>query len=96
MAEKALLDKYAPPCAPCVIINHKDDILYTHGRTGKYLELAPGSASLNVFEMAREGLRAQLMKRLDIHMLPAWCVTPSALVLSHPKAEGKKNPALKP
>jgi len=57
VAERALLDKYAPPC---VIVNHKGDILYTHGRTGKFLELASGSASLNVFEMAREGLRLEL------------------------------------
>ncbi len=57
VAERALLDKYAPPC---VIVNHKGDILYTHGRTGKFLELASGSANLNVYEMAREGLRLEL------------------------------------
>jgi len=57
VAERALLEKYAPPC---VIVNHKGDILYTHGRTGKFLELASGSASLNVYEMAREGLRPEL------------------------------------
>ncbi len=57
VAERALLDKFAPPC---VIVNHKGDILYTHGRTGKFLELASGSASLNVYEMAREGLRLEL------------------------------------
>jgi len=57
VAEKALLDKFAPPC---VIVNHKGDILYTHGRTGKFLELASGTASLNVYEMARDGLRLEL------------------------------------
>jgi len=57
VAEKELLDKYAPPC---VIVNHRGDILYAHGRTGKFLELASGSASLNVHEMAREGLRLEL------------------------------------
>jgi two-component system CheB/CheR fusion protein len=57
VAERALLDKFAPPC---VIVNHKGDILYTHGSTGKFLELASGSASLNVYEMAREGLRLEL------------------------------------
>ena len=57
VAERALLDKYAPPC---VIVNHKGDILYAHGRTGKFLELASGSANLNVYEMAREGLRLEL------------------------------------
>jgi len=57
VAERALLDKFAPPC---VIVNHKGDILYTHGRTGKFLELASGTASLNVYEMARDGLRLEL------------------------------------
>jgi two-component system CheB/CheR fusion protein len=57
VAEKELLDKYAPPC---VIVNQKGDILYTHGRTGKFLELAAGAANLNVHEMAREGLRLDL------------------------------------
>ena len=61
VAERALLDKYAPPC---VIVNHKGDILYTHGRTGKFLELASGRASLNVYEMTREGLRLELNSAL--------------------------------
>lgn len=55
--EKMLLDTYAPPC---VIINEKGDILYIHGRTGKYLEPAPGNVRFNVIDMAREGLRTEL------------------------------------
>lgn len=57
LAEKLLLERYAPPC---VLVNADGDILYTHGRTGKYLELAAGQARLNVVEMAREGLRHEL------------------------------------
>ncbi|KPQ42918.1 MAG: chemotaxis protein [Candidatus Methanoperedens nitroreducens] len=49
--EKMLLDTYTPPCA---IINEKGDILYIHGRTGKYLEPAPGNVRFNVVDMARE------------------------------------------
>ncbi|NJD52507.1 MAG: PAS domain-containing protein [Candidatus Methanoperedens sp.] len=56
-AEKILLDAYAPPC---VIANEKGDILYIHGRTGKYLEPAPGRPSWNILEMAREGIRTEL------------------------------------
>ena len=52
-----LLDTYTPPCA---IINEKGDILYIHGRTGKYLEPAPGNVRFNVVDMAREGLRTEL------------------------------------
>ncbi len=55
--EKMLLDTYTPPC---VIINEKGDILYIHGRTGKYLEPAPGNVRFNVIDMAREGLRTEL------------------------------------
>ena len=36
------------------------DLLYVHGRTGKYLEPAAGKANLNLFAMAREGLRHAL------------------------------------
>ena len=57
MAEKALLDRYAPPG---VIINDRGRVLYIHGRTGKFLEPAPGEANMNLFEMAREGLRLEL------------------------------------
>jgi two-component system CheB/CheR fusion protein len=57
LVQKILLESYAPPC---VIINEKADIIYIHGRTGKYLEPARGEASLNILEMAREGLRLQL------------------------------------
>jgi len=56
-AEKMLLDEYAPPS---VLIRSEGEILYAHGRTGKYLELAQGRASLNILEMAREGIRREL------------------------------------
>ncbi len=62
LVQKILLKSYAPPC---VIINQKADIIYIHGRTGKYLEPAPGEASLNILEMAREGLRRQLASAID-------------------------------
>jgi two-component system CheB/CheR fusion protein len=55
-AEKMLLDEYAPPS---VLIRPDGEILYAHGRTGKYLELAQGRASLNILEMA-EGIRHEL------------------------------------
>ena len=57
MAEKVLLENFVPPS---VIINERGEILYIHGRTGKYLEPAPGEASLNIFEMARDGLKLEL------------------------------------
>lgn len=55
--EKMLLDTYTPPCA---IIDEKGDILYIHGRTGKYLEPASGNVRFNIIDMARNGLRTEL------------------------------------
>ena len=57
VAQKLLIEAYAPPC---VFIDANGEILYTHGKTGKYLELAQGYANLNVLEMARQGIRYEL------------------------------------
>ncbi len=61
LTEKLLLERYSPPCA---IVNERGDILYIKGRTGKYLEPASGRASMNIIEMAREGLRLDLRTAL--------------------------------
>lgn len=52
-----LLERFAPPS---VLVNETGDILYVQGRTGKYLEPASGEAAMNIFTMAREGLRLEL------------------------------------
>ncbi|EKQ52053.1 MAG: methylase of chemotaxis methyl-accepting protein [Methanobacterium sp. Maddingley MBC34] len=57
LAEKELLDIYAPPSA---IITDFGEILYIHGRLGDYLEPAQGKAKLNIVDMAREGLEFEL------------------------------------
>jgi len=57
LADQLLIRLFAPPA---VLINDKGDILYFHGRTGKYLEPAAGKANLNVYAMARAGLRYEL------------------------------------
>jgi two-component system CheB/CheR fusion protein len=54
IAKRVLIDRYSPPA---VVINEQGDILYIHGRTGKYLEPSQGKAAMNVFAMARKGLR---------------------------------------
>ncbi len=43
-----------------VLADGQGEILYTSGRTDKYLELAAGKANWNIFAMAREGLRYEL------------------------------------
>lgn len=49
---------------PCVIIDSAANIIYIHGRTGRYLEPAEGEITANVVEMARPGLRAGLISAL--------------------------------
>lgn len=56
--EKNLLEYHTPPA---IVMDRKGDIVYIHGRTGNYLEPAPGVTRVyNAFEMAREGLKSQL------------------------------------
>ena len=59
LTEQALLQQVAPAGA---LVNSRGDILYLHGRTGMYLELAPGEAGINnILKMARDGLRSSLI-----------------------------------
>lgn len=44
----------------CVVIDDTANIIYIHGRTGRFLEPAEGETSVNILEMARPGLRAGL------------------------------------
>lgn len=57
LTEKILLQNYTPAG---VLVSETGDILYIHGRTGMYLEPAPGEAGMNILTMAREGLRQRL------------------------------------
>jgi two-component system CheB/CheR fusion protein len=57
IAEKVLLSSFVPPS---VILSERGDIIFVHGRTGPFLEPAPGEPTTNVFNMAREGLRLEL------------------------------------
>ena len=57
LCEKVILQSYSPNC---VIISEVGEIIYIHGRTGKYLELTHGEAKMNIFEMARDGLKQEL------------------------------------
>lgn len=62
LTEQALLRQVALSGA---LVNARGDILYLHGRTGQYLEPAPGEAGVNnILKMAREGLRRELSTAL--------------------------------
>jgi two-component system CheB/CheR fusion protein len=56
-AEDILLSEFTPPG---VVINGRFEIAQFHGGTDLYLEHTSGRASLNLLEMAREGLAADI------------------------------------
>jgi two-component system, chemotaxis family, CheB/CheR fusion protein len=59
LTEQSLLQEIVQAAA---LVNAQGDILYLHGRTGLYLEPAPGeSGPNNILKMAREGLHRDLV-----------------------------------
>ncbi len=60
--EMLLLTRYAPPA---VVVNDQLDILQSRGRTGTFLELPPGKASLNLLKMARPGLLYEMQSAIE-------------------------------
>ena len=62
LTEQALLKQIDVAGA---LVNGQGDIVYLHGRSGMYLEPAPGEARTNnILKMAREGLRRELTTAL--------------------------------
>ena len=57
LADNLILQYFS---TPTVLVNDQGDIIYVSGRTGKYLETATGKANLNIFAMAKEGLKYTL------------------------------------
>lgn len=61
-ADRLLLVRYAPPA---VVVNDHMEIVQSRGRTGMYLELPAGKASLNLLKMARPGLLFDLQSAVE-------------------------------
>ncbi len=57
LVETVLHQSDTPPCA---IINDASNVIFIHGRTGRFLEPAEGKASVNILDMARPGLKKPL------------------------------------
>ena len=58
LTDKLIQQTFAPAA---VLVNGDGDILYISGRIGKYLEPAAGKVNINVYAMARPGLREALI-----------------------------------
>jgi len=64
LIQRTLLQQFAPPA---VVVNAAGDIMFAHGRTGRYLELPSGaSGTNNVLNMVRDGLRYELTRALEM------------------------------
>ncbi len=61
LTEKILIHDYAPAS---VLVNDRGDIIYVHGRTGRFFELPMGEINTNILRGIREGLRLELTTAL--------------------------------
>ena len=55
---------------PCVIIDDAANVIYVHGRTGRFLEPPEGKISVNILGMTREGLKPGLagaIRKVALH-----------------------------
>jgi two-component system CheB/CheR fusion protein len=59
--ERMILEEYAPPSA---VTNERGDILYLAGRPGRYLQVAAGTPTNNLFDLAQGTLRVELRNAL--------------------------------
>ena len=56
-----MLEQFAPPY---VVVNREGEVVFYSGRTGKYLEAAPGVPTRQILAIARKGLRLDLRTML--------------------------------
>jgi len=66
LTRRMLVNDYVPAS---VAVDLRGNVVYVHGDTSDYLRPAPGRATLNVLEMARDGVRTDL--RAAIHTAAA-------------------------
>ncbi|MFT5088815.1 MAG: two-component system CheB/CheR fusion protein [Candidatus Latescibacterota bacterium] len=65
LVESILHQSNTPPCA---VVDTENNILYIHGRIGRFLEPAIGKTNANILEMARPGLKKGLTSALhEVH-----------------------------
>jgi two-component system CheB/CheR fusion protein len=62
LCKRMVLDAYAPAA---VLINARNECLFSLGPTDRYLRVAPGQPSLDLLAMARPGLRTKLRSAIQ-------------------------------
>jgi two-component system CheB/CheR fusion protein len=78
--DKVLLRDFSPAT---VVTNAEFDVMHFRGRTGNYLEHAPGTASLNLLKMVRESLVMPLRVLLNRALKQNAPVSQSGVELRH-------------
>ena len=61
MVEGALLRDHSPAC---IVVNARNEIVYYHRRTGRFLKAPPGAPTTDIFQMARRELGSALRTAL--------------------------------
>ena len=61
-ASRVMLERFSPPG---VVVNEELEIVQFRGKTGAFLEPAPGDASFNLLKLAREGLLPRPARRAE-------------------------------
>jgi two-component system CheB/CheR fusion protein len=59
---RRIMERHAPPH---VVVNSRNDVVRASGRTGRYLELAEGTPSTTITDLAKRGLRSAVRAVLD-------------------------------
>jgi len=62
VARRLLIDQFAPAA---VLVNEQGECLYAMGPTDRYLRVTGGHPSVDLLDMARDGLRARLKSAID-------------------------------
>ncbi|RVT87152.1 PAS domain-containing protein [Rhodobacteraceae bacterium CCMM004] len=57
LVRRRVVERYAPPF---VLIDRAGSVVYSSGRTGRYLEFSGGKPSMKLLDLAKDGLRSAL------------------------------------
>jgi two-component system CheB/CheR fusion protein len=85
LADRKVLDLYGPPG---VVINEHMEILHFRGRTGPYLDPAPGAASFNLLRLARPELHMELKRAIQEALAKQLRVSVETMLREDGKAAG--------
>ncbi|CAN7676820.1 chemotaxis protein CheB [Caballeronia sp. LjRoot31] len=62
LCRRLVIERYAPAA---VLVNHQHECLYSLGATDRYLSVAPGQPTHDLFAMARPGVRTKLRSAIQ-------------------------------